>query len=209
MKFSVRAFFMLEFSTRSRILETVDSPNSLGGLYLQQAGHVHAAADDLIAGLHIAGRLSPVRAGGVQGRSALHDHAVDGHALTGLDHDHGADLHVVRVHLLQPAVLALNVGVVRADVHQAGNALPDLDHGHALEQLADLVEDDNGTALHVVAQCKCTHSGNGHQEALVKGLTVLDAKQCLAQHVPADHHKSFEHRQRNDDALQVLFLFCS
>ena len=29
MKFSVRAFFMLEFSTRSRILETVDSPNSL------------------------------------------------------------------------------------------------------------------------------------------------------------------------------------
>ena len=29
MKFSARAFFMLEFSTRSRILETVDSPNSL------------------------------------------------------------------------------------------------------------------------------------------------------------------------------------
>ena len=89
----------------------------LGGLYLQQAGHVHAAADDLIAGLHIAGQALAGQGGGVQGRSALHDHAVDGHALTGLDHDHGADLHVVRVHLLQPAVLALNVGVVRADVH--------------------------------------------------------------------------------------------
>ena len=197
----------------------------LGGLYLQQAGHVHAAADDLIAGLHIAGQALAGQGGGVQGRSALHDDAVNGHPLAGLHHDHGADLHVIGVHLLQLAVLVLHVGVIGADIHQAGNALPALAHGHALEQLADLVEDDNGTALHVVAQCKCTHSGNGHQEALVKGLTVLDAKQCLAQHVPADHqirdavqyqlHRRGElgqkledehQNQRNDDALQVLFL---
>ena len=133
--------------------------------------------------------------------------------------------YYVTIDMLQFAVLVLNVGVIGADIHQAGNALAALAHGHALEQLADLVEDDNGTALHVVTQCKCTHSGNGHQEALVKGLTVLDAKQCLAQHVPADHqirdavqyqlHRRGElgqkledehQNQRNDDALQVLFL---
>ena len=89
----------------------------LGGFHLQQAGHVHAAADDLVTGLHVAGQALAGQGGGVQGRSTLHDHAVDGHALTGLHHDHGADLHIVRVHLLQFSVLALNVGVVRADVH--------------------------------------------------------------------------------------------
>ena len=89
----------------------------LGGFHLQQAGHVHAAADDLVTGLHVAGQALAGQGGGVQGRSALHDHAVDGYALTGLHHDHGADFHVVRVHLLQFSVLALNVGVVRADVH--------------------------------------------------------------------------------------------
>ena len=62
-----------------------------------------------------------------------------------------------------------------------------LAHGVALEQLADLVEDDNGTALHIIAQRKRAHGGNGHQEALVKGLAVLDAQQCLAEHIPADH----------------------
>ncbi len=197
----------------------------LGGFHLQQAGHVHAAADDLVAGLHVAGQALAGQGGGVQGGGALYDHTVNGHPLAGLHHDHGADLHVIGVHLLQLAVLAFHVGVVRADVHQAGNALAALAHGHALEQLADLVEDDNGTALHIIAQRKRAHGGNGHQEALVKGLTVLDAKQCLAQHVPADHqirdavqyqlHRRGElgqkledehQNQRNDDALQVLFL---
>ena len=197
----------------------------LGGLHLQQAGHVHTAADDLVAGLHVAGQTLTGQGGGVQGGSAFHDHAVDGHPLTGLHHDDRADLHIVRVHLLQLAVLALNVGVVRADIHQAGNALAALAHGHALEQLADLVEDDNGAAFHVVAQREGTHGGNGHQEALIEGLAVLDAQQCLAQHGPAHHqirnavqrqlHRRGELGQqledehqhhRSDDAVQGLFL---
>ena len=77
---------------------------------------------------------------------------------------------------------------VRANVHQAGNALAAFAHRHALEQLADLVKDDNGAALYIVAQRKRTHGGYRHQEAFVKGLTVLDALQRLAQHIPA-HHK--------------------
>ena len=44
--------------------------------------------------------------------------------------------------------------ITGADVHQAGNALPAIAHSHALEQLADLVEDDNGTALDVIADRK-------------------------------------------------------
>ena len=159
----------------------------LGGLNLQQAGDVDTAADDLVPGLDVPGQALAGEGGSVQGRSALQNDAVNGDALAGLDHDGGADLDLIRVYLLQLAVLALDIGVVRADVHQAGNALAALAHGHALEQLADLIEDDNGAALNVIAQGKGTHGGNRHQEALVKGLAVLDALDGLAEHVPADH----------------------
>ena len=197
----------------------------LGGPDLQQAGHVHTAADDLIAGTNIPGQALAGQGGSVQGRSSLHDDAINGHPLAGLDHDHGAHLHIIGVHLLQPAVLVLHVGVIGANIHQAGNALAALAHGHALEQLADLVEDDNGTALHIIAQRKRAHGGNSHQEALVKGLAVLDAQQRLAEHIPADHQigdaveqklhrrgelgQQFEdehQHQRSNDPVQVLLL---
>ena len=197
----------------------------LGGPHLQQAGHVHTAADDLITGADIPGQALAGQGGSVQGRSSLHDDAINGHPLAGLDHDHSAHLHIIGVHLLQPAVLVLNVGVIGADIHQAGNALAALAHGHALEQLADLVEDDNGAALHIIAQRKRAHGGNGHQEALVKGLAVLDAQQCLAEHIPADHQigdaveqqlhrrgelgQQFEdehQHQSSNDPVQVLLL---
>ena len=198
----------------------------LGGADLQQTGHVDAAADDLVAALDVAGKALAGEGGGVQGRGALHDDTVDGDALAGLDHDHGADFHIIGVHLLQLAVLVLDVGVVGADVHQAGNALAALAHGDALEQLADLVEEDNGAALNVIAQREGAHGGYGHQEALVKGLAVFDAEKCLAQDVPADYevgdqvehqlHRRGESGQepqdhdqddRCDDLIQHLFLF--
>ena len=198
----------------------------LGGAHLQQAGHVHAAADDLVPGVHVTGQAFAGQGGSVQGRTALHDDAVNGHPLAGLHHDDGAHLDLIRVHLFQLAVLALDVGVVRADVHQAGNALAAFAHGDALEQLTDLVEDDNGAALHIIAQRKRAHGGDRHQEALVKGLTVLDALQRLAQHVPAyykvgdaverqlNRHgqggQKLEHdhqRHGDQDPLKGLFLF--
>ena len=198
----------------------------LSGAHLQQAGHVYAAADDLVPGVHVPGQDLAGQGGSVQGRSALHDDAIDRHPLAGLHHDDRAHLDLIRVYLLQLAVLALDIGVVRADVHQAGNALAALAHSHALEQFADLVKDDNGAALHIVAQRKRAHGGHCHQEALVKGLAVLDALQRLTQHVPA-HHKvgdaverqlyrhgqggqklEHDHQRHGDqDALKGLFLF--
>ena len=197
----------------------------LAGAHLEQAGHVHTAADDLVAGLHIAGQALAGQGCGVQGRSALHDHAVDGHTFAGLDHDHGADFDIIGVHLFQLAVCVLDVGVVGADVHQAGDALAAFADGHALEQLTDLVKEDDGAALDIVAQRERAHGGNGHQEALVERLAVLDALERLAQDIPAHHevrdevehqlHRGGEcgqelqdHDQddRCDDLIQHLFL---
>ena len=198
----------------------------LGGPDLEQAAHVDTAADDLIAGPDIPGQALAGEGGGVEGGSALDDDAVDRHALAGLDHDEGADLDLIGVHLLQPAVLALDVGVVGPDVHQGRDAAAALADSNALEQLADLVEDDNGTALDVIAQREGTHGGDGHQEAFIKGLTVLDAQKGLVEHVPAHHEvgdaveqqlhrrgqrrQQLEHqhqRQSGDDAVQHFLLF--
>ena len=198
----------------------------LGGPDLEQAAHVDTAADDLIAGPDIPGQALAGEGGGVEGGSALDDDAVDRHTLTGLDHDDGADLDLIGVHLLQLAVLALDVGVVGPDVHQGRDAAAALADGNALEQLADLVEDNNGTALDVIAQRKGTHGGDGHQEAFIKGLTVLDAQKGLAEHIPAHHEvgdaveqqlhrrgqrrQQLEHQhqsQRGDDAVQHFLLF--
>ena len=86
-----------------------------GGADVQQAGQVDAAGDDLVPFAHLPGHALPGEGGGIQRREAPLDDAVDRHLLPGLYHDEGAHLHLVRVHLFQPAV-HLDVGVVRADV---------------------------------------------------------------------------------------------
>ena len=200
-------------------------PKFLGGPHLQQTGHIHAAANDLIPSLYVPGQTLAGKGGGVQGGGTFHDDSVNGHPLAGLYKDHGPHFHVIGVHLLQLALFVLHVGVVRSDVHQGTDALAALAHRHTLEQFTDLIEDNNGAALHIVSQCKGTHRGNRHQEAFIKGLTVLDALQCLAQHIPAHYkvgdavkcqfhrHGKFRqqtqnphHSKSDEDPVQRLFL---
>ena len=225
-KFSARALFHAGIFHEVENFRDGGFAELLGGPDLEQAAHVDTAADDLIAGPDIPGQALAGEGGGVEGGSALDDDAVDRHTLAGLDHDEGADLDLIGVHLLQLAVLALDVGVVGPDVHQGRDASAALADGNALEQLADLVEDDDGTALDVIAQRKGAHGGDGHQEAFIKGLTVLDAQKGLAEHIPAHHEvgdaveqqlhrrgqrrQQLEHqhqRQSSDDAVQHFLLF--
>ena len=158
---------------------------------LQHAGHVDAAADDLVALPGVPGQALAGQGAGVQGGAALGDDAVDGHLLARLHHDDGADGHLVRVHLYQLAVL-LNVGIVRPDVHQRADVLPALAHRVALEQLADLIEQHHGDGLVIVAallidgQRERAHRGHRHQEVLVEHPPVGDALPGLFQNVIAD-----------------------
>ena len=162
--------------------------------------------------------------------TALDDEAVDRDALAGLDHDDAAHGHLVRVHLLQFSV-HLDVRIVRADIHQRGDAAPALAHGDVLEQLADLIEEHDGHRLVEVAAALVDGKADGaqrrhrHEEVLVKDLPVADAQGGLAQDVPADgdigrgiQHQLCPHRQRQDidqdqqhrrdgDAPEHLFLF--
>ena len=205
-------------------------PEFLRGLHPQHARQVDAAADDLVARLHVARQALARERGGVHGRFAVEDHAVDGDALAGLDHDDAADRHLIRVDLRKLA-LHLEVGVVRADVHQRGDAAAAAADGDALEELADLVEEHDRDGLVEVAAALLDGQGDRaerrhrHQEVFVKDLPVFDAQRGLAQDVPADaeigggiQHTSRPERQRQEidqqqqrrrdhDAPEHLFLF--
>ena len=159
-----------------------------GGTDFQQPGHVDAAADDLVPLPDLPGQGLAGEGGGIQGGGALHHSAVDRNLLAGLDHNNGADGHLVRVYLLQLPVL-FHVGVVRADVHQLTDVPAAPAYCIALEPLADLIEQHDGDGLGVIpaplvqGQGNGAHSGHGHQEVLVEHLAVLDALQGLSQDV--------------------------
>ena len=188
--------------------ETVDSPKEdarngglaegLSGAHAQKARHVHAAGDDLGALLHMAGHALAGEGGGVELRDAFHHHAVDGHAFAGLDDDHVAHGDLVGVDLRELAV-ALDVGVVRRDVHHVGDGLAALAHGVALEELAHLVEEHDGAALRhlrvVVGEedrGEGAYGGDRHEECLVEGVAAADVARGLDEHVVAGDEEGDE-----------------
>ena len=204
----------------------------LGGADLQQAGHVDAAADDLVALLSVTRQALAGEGAGVQGGAALRDDAVDGNLLAGLHHDDGADGHLIGVYLHQLAVL-LDIGVVGADVHQGADVLAALAHGVALEQFTDLIEQHDGDGLIVVAalfidgQSEGADGSHGHQKVLVEHLTLDDAPEGLAENIIADDeigsqiqhrpghaadgeelHHGHQHRCGNDAPEDLLLLLC-
>ena len=157
----------------------------------QHAGHVDAAADDLVACLCVAGQALAGQCARVQAGRAGEDHAVQRHFFARLHDDHAADLHLVRIDLFKLAV-ALNVRVIRADIHQRADVAAALADGVALKQLADLIKQHDGDGFHIVAaarddrQRERADGGHGHQKVFVEHLTVQNAPPRLFQNVIAD-----------------------
>ena len=201
----------------------------LRGLDLQNTRHVDAAANDLVAGHHVARETLTRQCRGVERRRALDDLAVDRNFLARLDGDDRADGDVIGVDLLELAVV-LDVGVVGTNVHQRRDVAAGLADGVALEQLADLVEEHDRHGLVIVAALFVDRERDGadrcdrHQEVFVEHLMVADALPCLAQNVVADgeirgkiEDRGDDHRQRrklchkeqrrrDQDAVEHLFL---
>ena len=151
----------------------------LRGPDLQHAGHIDAAADDLISCPCIPRQTLSRQRAGIQAGRAFYDDTVDGHFLAGLYHNHASDLHFVRIHLLQPAV-PFHIRVIRADIHQFADISPALAHRVALEPLAHLIEQHNGNCFCIIPapvierQRNRADGRHRHQEILIKYLAVLD-----------------------------------
>ena len=203
----------------------------LGHPHPQHAGLIHAAADDVVPYCYVPGDGLAGEGGGVQSGGALDYLAVQGYPLAGLYHDNRANGNVLRVYLLNFAVLPFQVGGVGTNVHQGGDGLPGLTHGIVLEQLAHLVEQHDEHGFGVFRCGEGTHGGQGHQEVFVEHLAVFDVADGLVQHIPADdgvgrqvaqggqqallrqhaqgaqHFDHHQQRRRNYDAPNHFFLF--
>ena len=178
---------------------------------MDEARHVDATADDIVAGLGRAGDRLARECGGVELGFALDDDAVDRHALAGLDHDHGADGDVIGKDLFECAVGLLDVSVVGRDVHHGTDRLAALAHGVCLEQLADLVEQhDSGAFGHVRVGVgeehhgKCADGRDCHKETLVEGLAAADVIECLLQYVVSGNQK--RHEEQREAGVDVARL---
>ena len=163
----------------------------LGHAHGDEAAHVDAARDDLVALAHLARHRLAGEGRGVQLRGAAHHHAVERHALAGFDDDLVAHGHLVGVDLHEPPV-ALHVGEIGRDVHHVGDRLARFAHGVALEQLAHLVEQHDGRAFgHVRVAVGEQHQreradgGHAHEEVLVEHLAVADVLRRAQKHVVA------------------------
>ena len=200
-----------------------------GRANLEHTAEVDAAADDLVPGCSLAGQALAGQGAGVQRGRTLDDHAVDWDFLTRLHDDDRADLNLVRVDLLERTVL-LDVGVIRADIHELTDVAAALADRVALEPLTDLIEQHNADGLGVVAalgqsEHDCTHGGDRHQKVFVEGLTVFDAFSGLDENIIADdgvgnhvqdkaqnaarRDKVQHHHEHggDEDAYEHLFLF--
>ena len=146
----------------------------LGGAHPQKARQVDAAGQHLTARAHLPGQALAGEGGGVQGRSPLQHHAVQGHPFPGPHQDDAAGGHLVGRDRLFP-LRRLQGGAVGADVHQGGDAAAAFAHGIALEQFAGLVKHHDGHGLLEIAQGHRAHGGHRHQEVFVKGVPAADA----------------------------------
>ena len=118
----------------------------------------------------------------VQCRFSLEYHAVERNTLAGLDEDHTADGHLLRIDFCDLTV-DFQIRIFRPNIHQRGDASAALAHGVALEKFTDLIEQHDRDALRILAQDHGADRRNGHQQALVERLTVQDALDGLAQHI--------------------------
>ena len=182
----------------------------LCGPDVQNAAHVDAAADHFVSRPHVPRHAFAGQGAGVQaGLAGLHD-AVDRDLFPGVDDDDAADLHFIRIHADQLSVL-LNVGVIRADIHQFADVPAAFTDGVALEQFADLVEQHDRNGLIIIpglqqADGQRTQRRYGHEEVFVEHLAIQDALPGFLQDVISDDPvgNQPEQEQRNIADLHKL-----
>ena len=160
------------------------------GIYLlhTQAQHtrqVHAAADDGTALCDVHGGTFAGQGAHIQCRRAREHRAVERDTLAGLDDDCIADCDLLGLHP-RDAVRHLDIGVVRADVHQVANVFAAAADGVALKQLADLVKQHDGHGLGIVPEHHRADGGHGHEQVLIERLAVINALAGIDERLAAD-----------------------
>ena len=133
------------------------------------------------------------------------DHAVQRDFFAGIDYDDFADLHLGGIDLFY-MFSPYDVGIVGADIHQFCDGFPGLSRRIALEELADLIEQEHGARLvkaldllsgraAVDSEGKGAQRCNAHKKILIEYLSVGDIADSAPQNIVSD--------QKIDDKIQA------
>ena len=168
---------------------------------MNKSCHVNAAGDDLITSLDLTGQTFAGESGSVQRRFSLNHSAVNGNFFARLDHDDGADPHLVWVYLFELAI-PFNVGIVWTDVHEFADVTARFANRIGLEPFAHLIEQHNCNGLQIItvfvdSQSQSADSCHRHQEVLIKDLTVADTFECLFQNVIANNEIVYQIKRQS------------
>ena len=171
-----------------------------GCLHAQKAGQVDGSAEDLLSRRDIPGQGFAGERRSVYRRSSLHDHTVDRHPLAGFDENNAADLDVIGISLLH-AVLCLQIGVVRPDVHQLADVFSALSDRITLEEFSDLVKEHDRDSLGILAERHGSHGRRRHEEVLIKYLPVPDSLERLAEDIMSNRKIRDEKQHKAQDRI--------
>ena len=143
---------------------------------------------------------------GIELRHALRDDAINRHLLARLHDDGRTDRHFSGRDLHEPA-LPLDIGVVRADIHEACDVATALAHSIGLEQLPHLIEEHDRDGLIVVAvlidgQHQRAEGCHGHEQVFIKGFPLHEPFRRLPQHAIAHEQIRYEIGQEARHTMQ-------
>ena len=186
----------LEDLRHRRILEGLGRPDA------EEALAVDAAGDDGLTRVNAARNGLTGERRGVHHGLTAQDLGVDRDLLARPDHEDVPDLDVVRIHRLDGPVRALNIGLLRHDIHETRDVLAGLPEGVLLEPLADEVEGHDGDGLGVLAGREGTDRRHEHEERLIHRLAVFDAEEGLADHVVAAQEVRNQVRNQAREAVR-------
>ena len=146
---------------RCRIFNQFQNPGDRGLIVgardpnAERSGEIDTAADHFEPGGDGAGERLAGEGGGIEGRTALQNGAVQRDTLTGFDHDGLSHDYLFGKNFHQSSV-TLYIGALGADIHERGDGLSALSHGHGLEQLTHLIKQHDCHAFGILAAAKGT-----------------------------------------------------
>ena len=173
----------------------------------ERAAFVDGSAHDLRTHVHRPRHTFSGQRGGVHGRRAGHNHAIERDFLSRLYEDHAVHRYLIGIVVGDAAVLH-HVRHVRTERHQLLQRAAGFAHRHVLKQFAELVkEHDRRRFLHL-ADTDRTHRGNRHEKVFIEDLPVQDVPRRFPQHLPADKEIRSHEQPGADPPKHAVFCIC-
>ncbi len=153
---------------------------------MKHAANVDTSADHLIPDADITRERFSRERSCIQLRRTRDHHAVDRDPVSCFDHDMISDLQFIGIDGDDHS-FALDICMVRADVHQLSDRSAGFLHCITLKQFPDLIKKHHCYCLRILSKEKCPDRRDRHQKMFIKNIAVKNIFTGTQKYIPADH----------------------